>query len=172
MLSDIMPGSVLKDKVFETGCNSWGEQHLPQLKTLVLKAGEDPLAGLKRLGWDGKSPIVSVLAGIDNETVRVTQSQYITGGQVFCFSGTARGFGNFKPPAAWKKGIKLSFAVKGEMLIWNGSDAGKNVTNWTPLRDLDAGVKFEAKDGTLLTGANLTAMGVDMDNWLGRMMLR
>ena len=166
--------TVINDKMFASGCDKWEGPHLTQLAKLVQQPGQDPQSVLRSLGWDGQGPVVAMTTTIDCETRKVTRSDYFTAGLLFQFTGPARGFGGYKPPGARKKGknVKLSFAVRGEMLQW-GCEAGKNVTRWYELRELDAGVQFTGgKEGAILSPAQLRQLGVEMDEWTGQARVR
>ena len=174
LFPDRMP-TVVKDAVFGTATGEWEDVQLVQLSKLVQQAGEDPQAVLRNHGWNGTDPVVAMTARIDSETKRVLRSDYITAGLVYKFTGAVRGFGGYKPPeATWKNGtnVKISFEVKGEMLQW-GCAAGKNVTPWLPLRDLDASVQFlQGRDARILETAQLATLGMDRDEWMGRLHIR
>ena len=169
--------TVLKDPIFATGTDEWEEQHYVQLNKLVQRAGDDPFATLRKCGWDGTGPVVALVATVDSGTKKVTRSDYVTGGLVYQFTGAVRGLGGYKPPpATWKEGtnVRISFAVKGEMLTW-GCDAAKNVTQWYKLRDLDAGVQFtsgRADKARNMNAAQLATLGMDMDEWMGNLRVR
>ena len=71
---------VVKDKLLDVSCSEWrGAQQKAALSDLVLKSGEDRFAALKRLAnWNGESPIVSLLAKVDDGTAKVTATEFVT----------------------------------------------------------------------------------------------
>ena len=71
---------MVKDKLLDVSCSEWrGAQQKAALSDLVLKSGEDRFAALKRLAnWNGESPIVSLLAKVDDGTAKVTATEFVT----------------------------------------------------------------------------------------------
>ena len=162
---------VVKDKLLDVSCSEWrGAQQKAALSELVLKSGEDRFAALKRLAnWNGESPIVSLLAKVDDGTAKVTATEFVTGGTIFPFEGKLESFANFKLDRARHPdlvGVKISFNIRGENLQWVGCNAGRNTTGWLALRSVDAGVEFNTKEGNEFTGEGLMAAGLDRDKWL------
>ena len=163
----------IKDKLFDVSCPSWRDDSTGVLDKLAVRRDEDPFSALKRNGWDGESGVVSMITTIDPNTKMVAGTRYVTAGRLIDFEGRPTNLGGFAGIKAKNgAGLRLRFTVRGEMIKWPETEGHRNVTEYVPLANLDAGIEWKDKDGALSKIRLAEKWKLDADDFATNLTLR